>query len=210
MSTKATSINICIFTWQRTNNDAGDDLYPGGYEQWPEPEQSVGRVIANALAQLQFEGTSLPLDFWGMCSLSDSAVAVQNQNAVISNGLNPQRLPAVQMWAEYDDGTSGYYLLGDSVKTDIVAPITVENVSDRLKALLTKSEQDDNSNSLLCKFVPQACTWSAWIWLAAMGLTAYKTYDAWKRPVEATGWLAGFLFSANEFVARGGIKALKK
>jgi hypothetical protein len=200
---KATEIQICIFTWLRTDGQNGVTF--SGYEDWPEPEKSIGFAVSEAVARVQFDKGEIPINYWGLCSLSDAEVGVENQNVVVSNGINPNKLPAIQMYAKYPNGKIGSYILGKSLVDDIFSPITTEAIEERIRGLLYYKEPS-NSQGIICKFIPAACKVPGWLWLGALAYSAYKTYDT--ENYQKALWLAATGVAATEVSSRGGIKQL--
>lgn len=192
---KASKISICIFTWARTDTGTVDG---GNIDTWPEKEAAIGRTLGNALAQLQFDGNNLPIDYdnSGLCSLSDANVGVQNQNAVVGSGINPQTLPALQVFAQYPDGRTAYYTLPNP---------TTEDVQARIIALY--NGRFATQKGLLCTFVPQLCSLPGWLWLIAAGYTTFESVTSKDTRRVVYGGAAAVLW--YEFFQRGGFQFLQ-
>jgi hypothetical protein len=200
-SMKATAIYICIYTWQRTDGGQVDTSNP---DTWPPKEAAMGRSLANALAQMEFEGKTPPLR-WDLCSLSDGNVGVQNQNAVTANGINPQRLPAMQIWGEYPDGHTAQYILGANIVDDIAQVVTPEAIRDRINRIW--DGRVSTKKGIICTIVPQLCDLPGWLWLIAAGYTTFESVTSKDTRRTVYGGAAAVLW--YDFFQRGGFDWIK-
>ncbi|MGL5131697.1 MAG: hypothetical protein ACRC78_04155 [Planktothrix sp.] len=199
---KATEIQICIFSWLKTDGSDGKNY--AGFESWPEPERSVGFQVGEAIARASLKNANLPISYWGICSLADADVGVDNQKVVIDNGINPQNLPAVQIWASYPNGKIISYLLGKDVISNLISPITTENIQDRIQQLLTYKRPQ--KGGVLCQILPIACQIPRLMWLAGAVVSGYNVSQT--QGLKKTAWLASAGVCTEEFFANGGFTDL--
>lgn len=161
--------------------------------------------MGNAVAQFELDGQNPPISFWNFCSLSNAEYGVDNQNAVVAAGINPQRLPAVLIWAEYPDGRSAHYALVPDASASGSTLIPPEDIHDRIDRLW--NGRFSSKSGILCTLVPQLCDIPAWLWLIAASYTTFEstTSDGKRRLVY--GGAAAVLWI--EFFQRGGFAWLK-
>jgi len=191
---KAKSVSICIFTWKNyasLNDATGDD-----------------RAAFNAFAPVvvalrKKHGSSVPvyLDF---CSLT----IPENQLIISQAGIDPNNLPAAQIFAEYEDGKTAQYIItrdaADKLKGVDWKPSDLEPYVTTLLYRLKGGEE-----SLLCKTFPIVCKIPQWAWLAAAAVTTLEGLGANSKS-KKVGYLTAAGLSWNEFFARGGFTGLFK
>lgn len=192
---KAKSVSICIFTWKNyasVNDATGDD-------------RAAFNAFAPVVAELRAKhGASVPvyLDF---CPLTNP----DNQLVISQAGIDPGNLPAVQMWAEYDDGkTAQYILLRDTQDKLTGVNWTPKDVQGYVTNLLYKKK--GGAPSLLCKTFPIVCKVPRWALLAAAGFSTFEAATSSGNKIRQVGYGAAAGLAWNEFFARGGFDGLFK
>ncbi len=188
---KAKSIQICIFTPKDLNS----------VNAYPHQEQYLYYTFYNILVDLVKLHGDIPvvLDFCPVAGTSNLQVLEQN-------GGSPLNLPAVQLWAEYADGTASQYFLKKSL-TDINSDAPILDDKKALayvQALLYRLSP--TTQPILCKILPPLCSLGWYFWLGAAAYTTYRTTQA--RNVGKYVWGAAALLTWQGFIARGGLKEL--
>ena len=187
---KATAVQICIFTWKNyadVSDATGDDL-------------AAFNAFAGVIVEMRKRhGANVPvtLDF---CPLTDP----QNQLVISQQGVDPNTLPAAQVWAWYEDGKTMQYFLS---KGALSPAWTSESVKPYVTALLYRSKP--SQQSLICKILPIVCDLPVWLWLAVAGFTTFEA-AAGGKGVRQIAYAAGAGLAWQEFFKRGGFNALKK
>jgi len=192
---KAQYVQACIFTPQDK----------GGPAQYPAQEQYLYQMFGNAIVELRkLHGPSVPvfLDFCPVAGNSDNLIVLEQNGGSILN------LPAVQIYAKYNDGTSGQYFLKKGITDQGSAtPLVDENKAlAYMQALLYRLSP--TPETLLCKLFPPLCSLGWYFWAAAGAYSVYRTTQA--RNVGKIVWGAASALTINEFIQRGGLKELGK
>lgn len=185
---KASRLQICVFV-----------LADKTYEDQPPAAQAIHDAFANVVIELQQQFNSqapIELDFCPM-SYDENAVIVAKQ------GLDLSRLPAVQVQAEYPDGTRRRYFLKSGLGG---IDFTAETVRPYVEALLYNYQAEPQP--IICKIIPPLCEVGMWFWLAATVYAGYRTSQA--RNVGKVAWGGITLLVGEAFVKRGGIAQLQK
>lgn len=167
------------------------------YDAQPAQARKIFDAFAEVVIRLrEIHGASarIELDF---CPMS-----FDNNVAIISReGLDLSRLPAVQVRAEYADGTSRrYFLQGDEIE------YTPEVVQPYVTALLYN--RTAQPVPIICQVFPPACSVGVWLWLAAGLYGAYRTTQA--RNVGKVVWGGVTLMAGDAFLKGGGVDEIKK
>lgn len=192
----AKSVQICIF-WKTGLN------YNDVETSWPADVRAAWNALGNAIVKLrQRHGSGLPVEMY-VCpiDLPENAVIIAN------NGLDPSLLPAVQVWAEYPDGTGSSYFLSKKLSERFTGiNWTTSEVQPYIEALLYRSKPSDVP--LICKIVPPLCNVGGWVWLAlAIGATA-KASSA--KGVGRAAWGTGAALLWQGWYKRGGLEQVKQ
>lgn len=192
----AKSVQICIF-WKTGLN------YNDVETSWPADVRAAWNALGNAIVKLrQRHGSGLPVEMY-VCpiDLPENAVIIAN------NGLDPSLLPAVQVWAEYPDGTGSSYFLSKKLSERFTGiNWTTSEVQPYIEALLYRSKPSDVP--LICKIVPPLCNVGGWVWLAlAIGATA-KASSA--KGVGRAAWGTGAALLWQGWYKRGGLEQIKQ
>jgi hypothetical protein len=189
---KAKEVNICIFSWknmplaQRT----GD-------------ERKAWDSLAGVITELRKKhGQNVPI-YMDFCPLTDP----QNQIVISQNGINPSDLPAIQIWAEYQDGTTAQYIVKKDLKDKLGLTWTPEKMRPYVTALLYQTKPSEQS--LLCQVFPIICEVPVWAWL---GIASFATFEAITsdKPARQIPYAAGAGLAWNEFFKRGGFSSITK
>jgi hypothetical protein len=205
---KASRIDICIFTWQRTD---GGQVDINDLSTWPEKEQIIGTAMANALAQIQFSGKNPPV-YWDLCSLSNQQNGALNQEVINRLQINPSNLPIMHMYAEYPpdskhpSGSAAQYVLGGQGALDnLLDTFTTEAVKDRIERLW--DGRVSTKKGIICTLVPKLCDLPGWFWLIAAGYTTFEATTSKDTRRVVYGGAAAVLW--YEFFQRGGFDWIK-
>ena len=194
MKVKSSELSICIFTKK---------YYPS-VSQYPEAEQKVFAVFGQVISDLRKRhGQDLKV-YMDYCSIEDAT----NAAIVSANGLSIQDLPAVQLWAEYPDGTGSNYFIQKDIQ-DKFGGInwTTKDVRPYVEALLYQLKAAEPS--WLCKLFPPLCNLSPYVWLGvAVGSGIGAAVS--RRPLVRLAFAAGALVAGKEFVDRGGLDIFTK
>ena len=188
---KATQVAICIFVPQDKANVG----------QYSAEVQALYQMFGNAIVTLrQRHGSDVPvyLDFCPTTTPSNVAVLEQNGGSVLN-------LPAVQLYAKYNDGTAGQYFLKKGI-TDAFGSLSVTESQALAYTEALLYHLSPTPQTLLCKILPPLCSLGWYIWLGAAAYTTYQTTQA--RNVGKWIWGAAAALTWNEFVQRGGLKEL--
>lgn len=185
---KAKYVQICIFTPQ---DKVSVSLYPA-------EEQRLYQMFGNAIVELQkLHGNYVPvfLDFCPTNNPDNVAVLEQNGGSVLN-------LPAVQIYAVYNDDTGGQYFLKKGITGSV--DVNESKALAYVQALLYRLSP--TPDPLLCKILPPLCSLGWYFWIGAAAYTTYRTTQA--RNVGKYLWGAAALLTWQGFIARGGLKEL--
>lgn len=191
----AKSVQICILTREGLNyNDI---------QNWPSDARAAWEAFGGAIMKLrQKHGPSVPVEMY-VCpvNIPENAVIIAN------NGLDPSLLPAVQVFAEYADGTGASYFLSKKLSERFTGiKWTTADVQPYVDALLYRAKPADIP--LICKIVPPLCNVGGWVWLAlAIGATA-KASSA--KGVGRAAWGTGAALLWQGWYKRGGLEQVKQ
>lgn len=189
---QAMSVRVCVFTWTDWNTfseSTGDD-----------------RVAASAVVKAvetlaKKHAGGVPVEY-GFCPLT----IADNQLIVSQEGINPNDLPAIQIYADYPDGTGGYYWIKKGLVDKAGLTWTKDTVLPYLSALLYRTK--GGPESMLCKVFPPLCAVPSWLWLAAAGFATFEA--ATGSGVRQIAYGAGAAMAWQEFFKRGGFDSLKQ
>jgi hypothetical protein len=191
----AKSVQICVLTREGLNyNDV---------QNWPSDARAAWEAFGGAIMKLrQKHGASVPVEMY-VCpvNIPENAVIIAN------NGLDPSLLPAVQVWAEYPDGTGASYFLSKNLSERFTGiKWTTSDVQPYVDALLYRAKPADIP--IICKIVPPLCNVGGWVWLAlAIGATA-KASSA--KGVGRAAWGTGAALLWQGWYKRGGLDQIKQ
>lgn len=188
---QAANVRVCVFTWNDWNSieeSTGDD-------------RAAMRAVVGAVGSLAKKHGGVPVEY-GFCPLT----IADNQLIVSGEGINPNDLPAIQIYANYPDGTGGYYWIKKGLMDKTGVTWTPETVLPFLSALLYRSKS--GPQSIVCQVLPVLCSVPSWLWLAAAGFATFEA--ATSRGVRQIAYGAGAGLAWQEFFNRGGFESLKK
>lgn len=186
---KLTYLQLCVFT--------PTDLDPVSGPM-PQDEQTIWNAAEPLVYGAQAE--DLPVTMY-ICPLT----IPQNQIAVSKAGIVD--LPALQLYAEYEDGSKKYYNLQKTVQDKLTGiSWTTEDLRPYFESLLYN--KDPTNPSLLCRLFPPLCAVGPLLWLGGAAVCAFQavtTENKTRRLVFGAG--AGVM--GYEFYKKGGVDALK-
>lgn len=191
----ANTVQICIF-WK-------DALNYNYVADWPADVRAAWDAFGGAILKLrQRHGQSVPIEMY-VCP-----VTIPENAAIVSqNGLSMSLLPAVQVYAQYPDGTGATYFLSKNLSerfTGIAWKST--DVQPYVEALLYRSKPSDIP--IICKIVPPLCNIGGWVWLAlATGATLKASSST---GVGRAAWGTGAALLWQGWYKRGGLDQLKE
>lgn len=183
---KAKRLQICIFC-----------LKDATYDDQPAEVRAAFDAFAEPVIEIQQQfNSSAPIEV-SLCPVGYT----ENLQIIERNHLDLSRLPAVQVAAQYPDGSSRVYFLktgpgGIDFTPEVVKPYITTLLFNR-----TATQQP-----IICKVFPPACNIGGWLWLAAMAYGTYRTSQA--RNVGKVVWGGVTLLAAEAFAKGGGLKQL--
>lgn len=200
---KAQQIDICVFTstgknkvftFDNEGNISGinfDQLTNNERLAFNEAEAAMNAIAAKAHG-LQYNVWVCPRDY------NNNVVPIEQQGF----GLN---LPAILITGYYPGGDGKQYALRNDVGGG--KNWSRSDIGRYINALYTGKTEGSNE-SLICKIFPPLCNIGAYLWLAAAGVSAYKTAEMKGRPALQTIWGAATLLSIDAFLKGGGLQKL--
>lgn len=197
MKIAAKEVTICLL-WHKPL-DYGDIE-----TTWPKELATAWNAFANAIISLRkIHGANVPVYMY-LCPVTQPA----NADIAIQNGIDFSLLPAVQIWAEYPDGTAAKYFLSKNLSERFTGiNWKQEDVLPYVKALLYRSKPAETS--LICKILPPLCELGGWAWFALAAGTTYKAYNG-KNEFSRAAWGTAAFLVWKEFASRGGFMQLQQ
>jgi hypothetical protein len=184
-------VSICIFTW---NN------YPSVNDYTGDDKKVYDAFVPVVLDLRKKHGPNVPV-YLSFCPLT-----IPNNQIIYANqGFS--ETPAVQIFSNFTDGSTGAYYLQKDPKDKLIGIDWQQSeLQPYVEALLYQSPP--TKQSILCTWVPQLCRLSAIMWLAGAGVATYKAIET-DKPVFKTAWAAGAFLMWESFFKKGGFKQLK-
>jgi len=196
MEVKAKKVQVCIFY---------DYQYDADVPIIPSEVDAVQIVVSEIIIGLQSKhGQALPYIDVLKCDTKHP----QNQMVIARAGIPPGKFPAIQILAEYEDGSQANYVLWNKIGFSLT---NKEQVQQYVEAVLYNAR---GRNTIVCEFfkainMPYLCQYEKWLWLAGgvlAGQQAVETTDQIRKAIY-TG-TAGL--GAYQFYRLGGVEDLKQ
>jgi len=124
---------------------------------------------------------------------------------VFIEGWKVTNFPSMVLQAEYPDGSRKWFKLNTDI-TDF-KNYTADEIATRLNVLAKGKEQEGGASSWLCELFPPLCSVGKYAWLGLVGFAAYKAFTEENKNKRLV-FSAAALVAGNEFISRGGLKAL--
>lgn len=113
--------------------------------------------------------------------------------------------PSMILQAEYQDGSKKWFKLNTDI-TDF-KNYTASEIATRLNVLAKGQDNQGAASSWLCELFPPICNIPGYVWLGLVGVAAYKAFTEENKNKRLV-FSAAALVAGNEFITRGGLKAL--
>lgn len=198
---KATEITVCVFTETGKNkalsfNSNGEII---GIQEGNLNDNERAAYNGALLARDKLSAP-IPVSVW-ICPQDYDVNPQQLQKQ------NINFLPAILITAYYPEGTQRQYVLFNNVLQN--HSWSQDEVYKHLKALYDAKFGSGNQ-SIVCKIFPPLCNVGAYLWLAAAGVSIYKTAEQKKNPALQTAWGAASILCLEAFMKGGGFEKIFK